>query len=78
MDLSSAPDQEWVEIEKRASQPSPDEPHSIFREPERGQGLVEYGLVLILVAIVIVAILVLLGPQISNLYSRVTSDIGRY
>ncbi|MBI4789167.1 MAG: pilus assembly protein [Chloroflexi bacterium] len=46
------------------------------RNSERGQGLVEYGLVIILVAIVIVAILAVLGPQISNLYSRVTSGIG--
>jgi pilus assembly protein Flp/PilA len=44
----------------------------LFLEGERGQGLVEYGLVLILVAIAIVAVLALLGPQIGNVYSRIS------
>lgn len=43
----------------------------LFLEKERGQGLMEYGLVLILVAIAIVAILTLVGPQIGNMYSRI-------
>ena len=33
---------------------------------EKGQGLVEYALVLILVAVVVIAILTLLGPEISD------------
>jgi pilus assembly protein Flp/PilA len=33
---------------------------------EDGQGLVEYALVLILVAVVIIAIITLLGPEISE------------
>ncbi len=33
---------------------------------EKGQGLVEYALVLILVAVVVIAILTLLGPEISE------------
>lgn len=43
------------------------------KEPckESGQGLVEYGLVIILVAIVIIAAVSLLGPQIGNIFSRV-------
>ena len=47
-------------------------------EEECGQGLVEYGLVIILVAIAIVAILTILGPQISNLFQPVTSSISPY
>lgn len=43
----------------------------LFLEKERGQGLMEYGLVLILVAMAIVAILTLVGPQIGNMYSRI-------
>jgi pilus assembly protein Flp/PilA len=43
---------------------------------EEGQGLVEYALILVLVAIVVIAILALLGPQISNIFSRVTSGLG--
>ncbi len=43
---------------------------------EEGQGLVEYALILVLVAIVVIAILALLGPQISNIFSRITSGLG--
>ena len=38
----------------------------LFMDRESGQGLVEYALVLVLVAIVVIAILTLLGPQIGN------------
>ncbi len=44
-------------------------------ESERGQGLVEYALILVLVAMVVVLIVVVLGPQIGNLFSRVTNAI---
>ncbi len=40
---------------------------------EEGQGLVEYALILVLVAIVVIAILAILGPQIGNIFSRITS-----
>ena len=43
----------------------------LFLHRENGQGLLEYGLVLVLVAIVIAAVLILLGPQIGNLFSRI-------
>lgn len=46
-----------------------------LRVREEGQGLVEYGLIIFLVAIVIIAILVLLGPQIGSIFSRVTGSI---
>jgi pilus assembly protein Flp/PilA len=39
---------------------------------EDGQGLVEYALILVLVAIVAIAILALLGPQIGNVFSQIT------
>lgn len=42
---------------------------------EEGQGLVEYALILVLVAIVVIAILALLGPQIANIFSKVTSGL---
>jgi pilus assembly protein Flp/PilA len=42
------------------------------KEGQQGQGLMEYALVLALVAVVIIAILTLVGPQIGNMYSRVT------
>ena len=42
---------------------------------EEGQGLVEYALILVLVVIVVVAILTLMGPQIGNIFSRITSAL---
>jgi pilus assembly protein Flp/PilA len=43
----------------------------LFLNRENGQGLVEYALVLVLVAVVVIAILTLLGPQIGNVFSRI-------
>lgn len=43
---------------------------------ESGQGLVEYALILFLVAIVVVAVLVLLGPQISTVFNSVVRALG--
>ena len=44
----------------------------LFLHREEGQGLVEYALVLVLVAVVVIAILTLLGPQVGNVFSRIT------
>ena len=43
----------------------------LFLVRESGQGLVEYALVLVLVAVVVIAILTLLGPQIGNVFSQI-------
>ena len=43
---------------------------------QKGQGLVEYALVLVLVAVVIIAILTLLGPQIGNVFSQITCGLS--
>ncbi len=48
----------------------------LFLPREEGQGLVEYALILVLVAIVVIAILVLLGPQVANIFSKVTNGLG--
>jgi pilus assembly protein Flp/PilA len=42
---------------------------------ERGQGLVEYALILVLVAVVVIAILALLGPAIGNVFSTILKNI---
>jgi pilus assembly protein Flp/PilA len=47
----------------------------LFLSREDGQGLVEYALILVLVAIVVIAILTLLGPQIGNVFSQVVSAL---
>lgn len=56
--------QSWL-VEKKLAQLS----------AQRGQGLVEYALVLVLVAVVVIAILTLLGPQIGNVFSRVVCGL---
>lgn len=48
----------------------------LFLNRENGQGLVEYALVLVLVAIVVIAILTLLGPQIGAVFSDVVGGLG--
>lgn len=42
---------------------------------QAGQGLMEYALVIMLVGIVVIVILVLLGPAISNMFSNVVGNI---
>ncbi len=39
---------------------------------ERGQGLVEYALILVLVAVVVIAVLTLLGPQVGDVFSQIS------
>jgi pilus assembly protein Flp/PilA len=43
---------------------------------EQGQGLVEYALILVLVAIVVIAALLLLGPVIGNTFSSINSSLS--
>ena len=43
----------------------------LFLPREEGQGLVEYALILVLVAIVVIAVLLLLGPRIGNIFSTI-------
>ena len=44
---------------------------NMFRN-EKGQGMVEYGLIIGLIAIVVVATLVILGPQISKVFTKIS------
>ncbi len=41
-----------------------------------GQGLMEYALVLVFVAVVVVLILTVFGPQVGNMFSRVTAGLS--
>jgi pilus assembly protein Flp/PilA len=43
---------------------------------EKGQGLVEYALILVLVAVVVIAVLSLLGPAIGNVFSTIVDAIN--
>ena len=41
----------------------------------RGQGLVEYALILVLVALVVIVILAMLGPAIANVFSNIMNAV---
>jgi pilus assembly protein Flp/PilA len=49
----------------------------LFFPEEKGQGLVEYALILVLVAIVVIAALMILGPIIGNVFSKINSSLSR-
>lgn len=42
---------------------------------ESGQGLIEYALILVLVAIVVIVVLALLGPAIGDVFSNIITAI---
>ena len=48
----------------------------LFAPKEKGQGLVEYALILVLVAIVVIAVLMLLGPIIGNVFSTINASLS--
>lgn len=48
----------------------------LFAPKEKGQGLVEYALILVLVAIVVIAALMILGPIIGNVFSEINSSLS--
>ena len=43
---------------------------------QRGQGMVEYALILVLVSIVVIVILLTMGQQIANVFSNIVSALG--
>jgi pilus assembly protein Flp/PilA len=49
---------------------------SAYNKKEKGQGLVEYALILVLVAIVVIAALMVLGPIIGGVFSDVNGSLS--
>jgi pilus assembly protein Flp/PilA len=47
----------------------------LFAPEEKGQGLVEYAIILALIAIVVIAVMRLLGPKIGNTFSTIASSL---
>ncbi len=45
---------------------------------QKGQGMVEYALLLVLVSIVVIVILLTMGNQISNVFSNVVCALGAH
>lgn len=48
----------------------------LARFGQRGQGMVEYALVLVLVSIVVIVILMTMGQQIFNVFSNVVAGLS--
>lgn len=49
---------------------------SVLRNDERGQGMVEYGLILALVAVVAIVGLRALGVELDGLFDGIVNDLG--
>ena len=47
----------------------------LFLPQEKGQGLVEYAIILALIAIVVIAIVRLMGAELGNTYSTINSSL---
>ena len=43
---------------------------------KKGQGLVEYALILVLIAIVVILILTFLGTKVNDTFSKIGSGLG--
>jgi len=48
-----------------------------FFAREEGQGLVEYALILVLIAIVVIGILTILGNRVSTVFSQINSGLSK-
>jgi pilus assembly protein Flp/PilA len=46
-----------------------------FPRTSKGQGLVEYALILVLVALVVLVVLVIFGPAVGNTYSNIVAGV---
>lgn len=48
----------------------------LYLPREEGQGLVEYALILVLIAIIVIAVLTLMGPAIGEIFSEILTALG--
>ncbi len=46
-------------------------------DTERGQALVEYALILVLIAVVVIAMLILLGTRVNNIFNFIANAMNR-
>ena len=47
----------------------------LYMPREEGQGLVEYALIIVLVALVVIALIALFGPAVGNLFSNIVRAV---
>jgi pilus assembly protein Flp/PilA len=43
---------------------------------DEGQGMVEYALILVLIAVVVIAVLIIVGNQVQNVFCNISGAIG--
>lgn len=48
---------------------------TLMKNNRKGQGMVEYGLIIGLIAVVVIAALTLLGPTIRDLFNDVNTEL---
>jgi pilus assembly protein Flp/PilA len=48
---------------------------ALVQSKEEGQGMVEYGLIIALVAVVAIAGLIILGPKLSTMFTSIGSSV---
>jgi len=46
------------------------------KRPESGQGMVEYALILVLIAVVVIVILSTVGKRINNVFSNISNGLS--
>jgi Flp pilus assembly pilin Flp len=61
----------WVALVRSLTAPT-----SRRRDDERGQGLVEYGLIIILIAIFVIVVVGVMGHQTNNVFSNVSNGLS--
>ena len=49
---------------------------SELEEQEKGQGMVEYALILVLIALVVIVVLQVVGKQVNNVFSNVSNGLS--
>ncbi|MFI5286116.1 MAG: Flp family type IVb pilin [Candidatus Dormibacteria bacterium] len=49
---------------------------AVLTDNEDGQGMVEYALILVLIAIVVIVILQVVGKQVNNVFSNVSNGLS--
>ncbi|HXN92391.1 MAG TPA: Flp family type IVb pilin [Candidatus Sulfotelmatobacter sp.] len=52
--------------------------HHRFIQKQKGQGMVEYALILALIALIVIIALITTGHQLINLYSNITATMCNY
>jgi pilus assembly protein Flp/PilA len=49
----------------------------ITKSGEDGHGMVEYALILVLIAIVVIVVMQLVGKQVNNVFSNISNGLAR-